>query len=372
MVFVTVSHFCKKFTKKYQLRFVDSLRLNVKGGHGGNGYPKYGGIGGQGGCVQFEANEKNSLNALAKKYRGIAIKAESGEDSSKSRILGRRGEDLKIKVPIGVTIFDENHTKIGELNEPGDTCLAAGGGIGGCSGNNFLGTKGQSHVVTLDLKLIADVGMVGFPNAGKSTLLKAISRANPKIASYPFTTLRPQIGTIGYSDYRQITVADLPGLIEGAHANIGMGHKFLKHIERTKLLLMVVDLFGFKLSAVHRLRTCIQNIYALNKELELYDNELLDRPCILLLNKIDEDGAQSEYDQIKEKILDLKSHTNDCPEELLSERYLEFDDVHVISAKNEIGIDNVKTSIRELLDKYAEKTENLSTDSNSNIKENCG
>lgn len=120
------------------------------------------------------------------------------------------------------------------------------------------------------------------------------------------TTLRPQIGTISYPDFRQITVADLPGLIEGAHANIGLGHKFLKHIERTKMLLMVVDLFGFKLSAVHRLRTCIQNIYALNKELELYDADLIDRPCLLLLNKIDEEGAQNEYEQIKDKIVDLK------------------------------------------------------------------
>lgn len=120
------------------------------------------------------------------------------------------------------------------------------------------------------------------------------------------TTMRPQIGIMEYPDFRQISVADLPGLIEGAHANIGMGHKFLKHIERTKLLLMVVDLFGFKLSAVHRLRTCIQNIFALNKELELYDAELLERPCILLLNKIDEDGAQREYDNIRDKITDLK------------------------------------------------------------------
>lgn len=119
------------------------------------------------------------------------------------------------------------------------------------------------------------------------------------------TTLRPQIGVIEYPDYRQITVADLPGLIEGAHANIGMGYKFLKHIERTKLLLMVVDLFGFKLSNVHRLRTCIQNIFALNKELELYDKELLHRPCVLLLNKIDVKDAQNEYELIREKLDDL-------------------------------------------------------------------
>lgn len=109
-----------------------------------------------------------------------------------------------------------------------------------------------------------------------------------------------------YNDLRQISVADLPGLIEGAHVNIGLGHKFLKHIERTKLLLMVVDLLGFRLSVLHNFRTCIENIYALNKELELYNKELLDRPCILVLNKIDEEGAQEEYDKIKDRIRDLK------------------------------------------------------------------
>lgn len=123
---------------------------------------------------------------------------------------------------------------------------------------------------------------------------------------FTVTTLRPQLGTINFSDHREITVADLPGLIEGAHANIGLGHQFLRHIERTKLLLMVVDLFGFQLSVIHHLRTCIQNIFALNKELELYDKELIDRPCILLLNKIDKDGAQIEYDSIKDKVHHLE------------------------------------------------------------------
>lgn len=120
------------------------------------------------------------------------------------------------------------------------------------------------------------------------------------------TTLRPQLGIVEYKDLRQISVADLPGLIEGAHVNIGLGHKFLKHIERTKLLLMVVDLLGFRLSVLHDFRTCIENIYALNKELELYNKELLERPCILVLNKIDEEGSREEYEKIKDRIRDLK------------------------------------------------------------------
>lgn len=122
----------------------------------------------------------------------------------------------------------------------------------------------------------------------------------------PVTTLRPQLGIVEYKDLRQISVADLPGLIEGAHVNIGLGHKFLKHIERTKLLLMVVDLLGFRLSVLHDFRTCIENIYALNKELELYNKELLERPCILVLNKIDEEGSREEYEKIKDRIRDLK------------------------------------------------------------------
>lgn len=191
-----------------------------------------------------------------------------------------------------------------------------------------------------------------------------------------------------FDDLRQISVADLPGLIEGAHKNIGMGHKFLKHIERTKLLLMMVDLHGFRLSDMHRQRTCMQNIYALNKELELYDPELLHRPCILLLNKIDEDGAQAEYEKVKDIVVDLEcklnliqclkiysillfllsAHKENCPEELLSERYIQFDDIHVISAQNQIGIDTVKQSIRDVLDKHAELESNNRNESDKRQK----
>ncbi|XP_065356747.1 GTP-binding protein 10 homolog [Calliphora vicina] len=335
--------------------FLDTLRLTVKGGHGGNGIPKYGGIGGQGGCVYIEAKEGVTLRNLAQKYKEKKAAASSGEDSSKVRILGRRGVDEKIEVPVGVQIYDETGNLVADLNEPGSSCIAAGGGLGGCTGTNFLGKPGEHKVVNLDLKLIADVGLVGFPNAGKSTFLKAISNAKPKIASYPFTTIRPQIGTVNYSDLRSITIADLPGLIEGAHANFGMGHKFLKHIERTRLLLFMVDVFGFQLSAKHEKRDCIQNIFALNKELELYDPTLLEKPCVLLLNKMDVTGASEILKNSKNSIENLENKLMECPPEIRPEKVLKFERIIPISAKNASRISEVKKELRKVLDEQAEK-----------------
>ncbi|XP_036321619.1 GTP-binding protein 10 homolog [Rhagoletis pomonella] len=335
--------------------FIDSLRLTVRGGHGGNGTPKYGGIGGQGGCVYFVAKDGISLRNVSQRYKTKRISASSGEDSSKVRILGRRGMDERVEVPLGVQVLGERGQLLGDLNEDNATCIAAGGGAGGCTGNNFLGAPGDHRNVSLDLKLIADVGLVGFPNAGKSTLLKAISNAKPKIASYPFTTIRPQIGTVDYPDLRRITIADLPGLIEGAHANIGMGHKFLKHVERTRLLLVMVDIFGFRLSAQHAKRNCLENIYALNKELELYDKTLLDKPCVLLLNKMDLKGASEFLKGVKPTIKNLESGLDNCPEEIRPSKLIKFERIIPISAQNVKRIDVVKEELRDVLDSLAEE-----------------
>ncbi|XP_063707929.1 GTP-binding protein 10 homolog [Culicoides brevitarsis] len=350
---VFISKFLLKASKNV---FLDSLTLRLKGGHGGNGLGRYGGVGGQGGAVVFIAKEKATLRKILKKYPRGEIRAGDGEHSSKLRIIGRRGPDVMVETPVGVTIISPENGKVfAELNEENATFLGAYGGSGGCVASDWIGKYGQDWKLTLDLKLIADVGLVGFPNAGKSTFLKAISKASPKIASYPFTTIQPNIGIINYPDYRQISVADLPGLIEGAHANIGMGHKFLKHVERTKLLLLICDINGFQLSPKHARRSCLENIFSLMKELEMYNETLMDRPSILLINKMDTEGSSKSYEKLKDQLKHIEETVNDCPEEIRPSKLLEFDKILPMAAKHREGIDKILTEIRRSLDLEAER-----------------
>ncbi|XP_043677502.1 GTP-binding protein 10 homolog isoform X1 [Vespula pensylvanica] len=359
MVFLThiLGYAIKVPRKHLREGFIDSLRLTVRGGAGGSGLPRYGGKGGSGGNVYVVTKEELTLRNVKKKWKKINIHAETGTNSSMKGILGKSGNDINIEIPCGVTILNDNGLKLGELNEANLKLLVAKGGLGGCPETGFCGQKGQSRTIILDLKLIADVGLVGFPNAGKSTFLHAMSKARPKIACYPFTTLKPQLGTMVYEDHRQITVADLPGLIEGAHANIGMGHKFLKHVERTKLLLFIVDIQGFQLSVHSPYRTFLETIILLNKEIELYKPDLLDTSSMLIINKMDTDNADKIYDDIKDKLEDLANVVSEYPEEIRPNHVIEFDDIVTASLalkkKNEIEM--IKEKIRSILDINQEK-----------------
>jgi len=340
--------------------FIDSLRIYVRGGAGGQGFPKFGGIGGKGGNVYLVAEHgARSLRSVRGENDKLRYIANNGANSTKRALLGEAGADKEIPVPPGVVAFNDAGRNLGELNEVGDRLLVTVGGAGGGPENNFMAQKGASTSVKLDLKLIADIGLVGFPNAGKSTFLSAISRAAPKIAAYPFTTIQPQIGTMVYDDMRQIQVADLPGLIEGAHVNVGMGHHFLKHVERTKLLLFMVDLHGFQLNINSPVRSALETILLLNKELELYKEDLLSKPCVLALNKKDLPGSEKKLEEIIEQVNNLPEFIKDLPEHLVPENLVSFDEVISISARKQMDTQYLKDSLRHWLDVDAELELNL-------------
>jgi serine/threonine-protein kinase OSR1/STK39 len=244
--------------------------------------------------------------------------------------------------------------------------------MGGCEATNFLGLPGQRRSVRLDLKLIADVGFVGFPNAGKSTLLKALSRARPKIASYPFTTLRPNLGVAEFDDFRRIAFADLPGLIEGAHLNEGMGHKFLKHVERTRVLLFVVDINGFQFKPEHPFRSAFETVLLLNRELELYKEELMNKPALCVVTKMDSKGSDRLYESFLEQMEKVQQRAGDEPristsrlseesgevgdeEEMINiNRLVHFDEIIPVSAKfSPKTVEVLKYKVRDWMDTYA-------------------
>ncbi|KAM5187671.1 GTP-binding protein 10 [Callospermophilus lateralis] len=333
--------------------FIDNLRLFAKGGSGGMGYPRLGGEGGKGGDVWVVAHKKMTLKQLKAKYPQKRFVAGEGANSRVSALQGSKGKDCEIPVPVGISVTDENGKIIGELNKEEDRILIAEGGIGGKFLTNFLPLKGQKRIIHLDLKLIADVGLVGFPNAGKSSLLSQISHAKPAIADYAFTTLKPELGKIMYNDFKQISVADLPGLIEGAHMNRGMGHKFLKHIERTRQLLFVVDISGFQLSSKTQYRTAFETIILLTKELELYNEELQKKPALLAVNKMDLPDAQNKFHELMNQLQNPKDFLHLVEKQMIPERNMEFQHIIPISAITGEGIEELKNCIRKSLDEHA-------------------
>ncbi|HEX3280393.1 MAG TPA: GTPase ObgE [Pyrinomonadaceae bacterium] len=284
--------------------FIDRAKIRVKGGGGGNGVTAFrrekfvprggpsGGDGGRGGDVWIVADSSlNTLLHLRYNPEHLAPRGRHGEGSNCS---GREGEDLIVRVPVGTQIFDsETNELLQDLAADGSRWLAARGGRGGFGNSHFAtstnrapryhqsGSEGEERVLQLELKLLADVGLVGFPNAGKSTLISTISAARPKIADYPFTTLEPNLGVVDLGDYRTFVVADIPGLIEGAHSGAGLGDQFLRHVERTKLLLHLVDVSS--LSG----RETVSDYLTVNHELSAYNPALAERPQIVVATKID-------------------------------------------------------------------------------------
>ncbi|KAM6314866.1 cilia- and flagella-associated protein 69-like [Aegotheles albertisi] len=335
--------------------FIDDLRLYVRGGTGGMGYPRLGGEGGRGGDVWFVAQEKITLKSIRERYPQKRFVAGTGANSSVKALKGEKGKDTEVHVPLGISVLCDDGKQIGELNAVGERFLAARGGLGGSLATNFVPCKGQRRVVRLDLKLIADVGLVGFPNAGKSSLLSKISHAKPEIANYPFTTIQPQLGKIMYTDYKQISVADLPGLIEGAHANKGMGHKFLKHVERTRQLLLVVDISGFQLSLKAQFRTAFETILLLTKELELYKEELLTKPALLAINKMDLSCAKDNLNELMKQLQNPQDFLHLIEKEMIPANTLEFKDIIPVSTYTGEGIEELKARIRKSIDEEAEQ-----------------
>src|SRR6266852_4809215 len=293
--------------------FIDRAKIRVRGGGGGNGVTAFrrekfvprggpsGGDGGRGGDVWIVADASlNTLLHLRYNPEHIAPRGRHGEGSNCS---GREGEDLTVRVPVGTQIFDsETGEFLQDLAQDGARSLAVRGGRGGFGNSHFAtstnrapryhqtGSAGEERDLQLELKLLADVGLVGFPNAGKSTLISTVSAARPKIADYPFTTLEPHLGVVDLGDFRTFVIADIPGLIEGAHEGLGLGDRFLRHVERTKLLLHLVDM-----SSVSG-RDPVSDYEVINRELAAYDPRLAERPQIVVATKMD---ALDEPDRVE-------------------------------------------------------------------------
>lgn len=283
------------------MQFIDRVKIQVQGGKGGDGIvafrrEKYvpaggpsGGNGGNGGSVILQA--VTDLQTLLDFRFETIFKAEDGKRGGPNNMTGAKGNDRIIKVPCGtIAIADETDEILGDLVEHGQTLVVAKGGKGGLGNKYFLsnqnrapeyalpGLPGEVSVLRLELKLIAEVGIIGLPNAGKSTLISVLSAARPKIADYPFTTLVPNLGVVSKPSGDGVVFADIPGLIEGAAMGIGLGHDFLRHVERTRLLLHMVDMTRDR---------PLEDYYAIQHELEAYGHGLADKPQILVLNKLD-------------------------------------------------------------------------------------
>ena len=296
--------------------FKDEHTICVRGGKGGDGIVAFrrekfipmggpaGGDGGDGGSVYLRASSQ--LATFSDMLDQVHYRAENGNSGEGSNRTGASGSDLCVDVPVGSIIRErESGRLVRDLSEPGATVLVAKGGKGGFGNRHFKnsqnqaprirtkGAPGEELWLSLELKLLADAGLVGLPNAGKSTLLSRLSRARPKIADYPFTTLTPYLGIVAAPGYRSFTLADLPGLIEGASQGHGLGHQFLRHVERTRVIVHVVDLFGEDPVRAYR---------QVRKELEAYGRGLAERPEVVVANKVDLGSPGERLKELREAV----------------------------------------------------------------------
>lgn len=299
--------------------FVDRAKIYVKGGKGGDGIVAFrrelyvplggpaGGDGGRGGDVIFEVDE--GLRTLMDFRYQKHFKAPAGEKGRNKSRNGANADDLVVKVPPGTVVRDDDTGEVlADLTRHGQRVTVAKGGRGGRGNIRFAtaknpapqiaenGEEGEERWLVLELKVMADVGLVGFPSVGKSTLLASVSAARPKIGDYPFTTLSPNLGVVDVGDGRSFVLADLPGLIEGAHEGAGLGHEFLRHVERTRILLHVVDMSAFEG------RDPYEDWKLINRELELYNAELMSRPQLIVANKMDDPAAAGHLERFREKL----------------------------------------------------------------------
>ncbi|KRA53163.1 GTPase Obg [Pseudoxanthomonas sp. Root65] len=304
------------------MKLVDEAEIQVGAGNGGNGCVGFrrekfiplggpdGGDGGNGGSVWLQADE--NLNTLVDFRHQTQFRAQRGENGMGRQMYGKAGEDLTITVPVGTVVTNVSTDEvIGDLTQHGDRLLVAKGGKGGLGNMHFKssitraprkatpGEEGEERLLKLELKLLADVGLLGFPNAGKSTFIRAVSAATPKVADYPFTTLYPNLGVVSVEAHRSFVIADIPGLIEGAADGAGLGATFLRHLQRTRILLHLVDMAPME-GGVEDVDP-VEQVRAIERELEKHDPELLQKPRWLVLNKADlmfEDEAKERAEQI--------------------------------------------------------------------------
>ncbi|KTD38857.1 GTP-binding protein, GTP1/Obg family [Legionella nautarum] len=338
------------------MKFVDEAIIKIEAGNGGHGCLSFrrekfvprggpdGGDGGDGGSVFLEAS--SDLNTLVDFRYQRHYKAENGQPGMGGNCTGKKGDDLIISVPVGTMVYDiDSGELLGDINHAGERLLVAQGGFHGLGNTRYKssvnraprqttqGTPGEARHLRLELRVLADVGLLGLPNAGKSTLIRAVSSAKPKVADYPFTTLHPGLGVVSVSAHKSFVMADIPGLIEGAASGAGLGHRFLKHLSRTCVLLHVIDL------CPQDDTNPIDSAKAIINELEVYDPELVNKPRWLVLNKVDMFPDEESKQKAVQSLIDGLQWK---------------DKVFTISALSGVGTQQLCYSLMQLIDEMKE------------------